>query len=235
MFLAGNTPLLNSKCLVSPQSHYSSVCYSNASSTGCANCILEFHSTISHKLRNVEKSSYIELKAIALGLESLETIKWYTDNQGVSRIVEVGKICSVLCYVFSLCACFATLSWKLSGLQDLPMIEPVFLVQSLTIHASGVLDFLLDRTALWVGGLRKVGINLQLRHIGLHRVELHRITCAGINKKNQIKGILKVSYCFITFWQRHSNNFRLQSVVNLRCYEYDFCLFYTYFFCCNVG
>ena len=30
------------------------------------------------------------------------------------------------------------------------------------IHASGVLDFLLDRTALWVGGLRKVGINLQL-------------------------------------------------------------------------
>jgi len=23
------------------------------------------------------------------------------------------------------------------------------------IHASGVLDFLLDRTALWVGGLRK--------------------------------------------------------------------------------
>ena len=25
------------------------------------------------------------------------------------------------------------------------------------IHASGVLDFLLDRTALWVGGLRKVG------------------------------------------------------------------------------
>ena len=39
-----------------------------------------------------------------------------------------------------------------------------------SIHASGVLDFLLDRTALWVGGLRKVGIDLQLRHIGLHRV-----------------------------------------------------------------
>ena len=38
------------------------------------------------------------------------------------------------------------------------------------IHASGVLDFLLDRTALWVGGLRKVGINLQLCHTGLHRV-----------------------------------------------------------------
>ena len=95
------------------------------------------------------------------------------------------------------------------------------------MHASGVLDFLLDRTALWVGGLRKVGINLQLRHIGLHRVELHRITRAGIYKKNQIKGILKVSYCFITSWQRHSNDFRLQSVVDLRWYEYDFCLFYT--------
>ena len=75
---------------------------SNASSTGCANC-----NTISHKLRNVEearkKSSYIELKAIALGLESFETTKWYTDNQGVSRIVEVGKTCSVLCYIFSVC------------------------------------------------------------------------------------------------------------------------------------
>ena len=59
------------------------------------------------------------------------------------------------------------------------------------------------------------------------RVELHRITRAGIYKKNQIKGILKVSYCFITSWQRHSNDFRLQSVVDLRWYEYDFCLFYT--------
>ena len=38
------------------------------------------------------------------------------------------------------------------------------------IRASGVLNFLLDHTALWVGGLRKVGIDLQLRHIGLYRV-----------------------------------------------------------------
>ena len=36
--------------------------------------------------------------------------------------------------------------------------------------SEGVLDFLLDRTALWVGVLRKVGIDLQLRHIGLYRV-----------------------------------------------------------------
>ena len=42
------------------------------------------------------------------------------------------------------------------------------------IHASGVLDFLLDRTTLWVGGLRKVGINLQLRHIGLHVQECRK-------------------------------------------------------------
>lgn len=111
---------------MSTQSHYSSVCYSNASSTGCANSILQFHNTISHKLRNGEKSSYIELKAIALGLESFENVKWYTDNQGVSTIVGVGKTCRVLCYVFSLCTCLATLSWKLSGLQDLPMIEPIF-------------------------------------------------------------------------------------------------------------
>ena len=45
-----------------------------------------------------------------------------------------------------------------------------FMRKGAFIHASGVLDFLLDRTALWVGGLRKVGIDLKLRHIGLHRV-----------------------------------------------------------------
>ena len=55
---------------------------------------------------------------------------------------------------------------------------------------------------------------------------LSRITNAGI-KKNQIKGILKVSYRFITSWQLHSNDFRLQSVLDLRCHEYDFCLFDT--------
>ena len=55
---------------------------------------------------------------------------------------------------------------------------------------------------------------------------LSRITSAGI-KKNQIKGILKVSYRFITSWQLHSNDFRLQSVVDLKCHEYDFCLFDT--------
>ena len=38
------------------------------------------------------------------------------------------------------------------------------------IHASGGLDFLLDRMALWVGGLRKVGIDLQPRHIGLYQM-----------------------------------------------------------------
>ena len=38
------------------------------------------------------------------------------------------------------------------------------------LHASGVLDFLLHRAALWERGLRKVGIDLQRRHVGLHRV-----------------------------------------------------------------
>ena len=58
---------------------------------------------------------------------------------------------------------------------------------------------------------------------------LSRITRAGI-QKNQIQGILKVSYCLINFWQHHSNDFRLQSVVDLRCYEYDFCSFYSEFY-----
>ena len=45
-----------------------------------------------------KSSSYKELKAISLGLESFlplvkgHTIKWYTDNQSVSRIVEVGSM-----------------------------------------------------------------------------------------------------------------------------------------------
>ena len=55
---------------------------------------------------------------------------------------------------------------------------------------------------------------------------LSRITSAEI-KENQVKGILKVSYRFITSWQLHSNDFRLPSVVDLRCHEYDFCLFDT--------
>ena len=49
------------------------------------------------------------------------------------------------------------------------------------IHASGVLDFRLDRTALWVGGLRKVGINLQLRHIGLHVQEYRKYSWTEIS------------------------------------------------------
>ena len=40
--------------------------------------------------------------------------------------------------------------------------------EAIAIHGSGVLDFLLDHMAFWVGGLRKVGINFQVYHIGLH-------------------------------------------------------------------
>ena len=64
--------------------------------------MLDFHNTISHKLWSAEEaqksSSYRELKAISLGLESFlplvkgHTIKWYTDYQSVSRIVEVGSM-----------------------------------------------------------------------------------------------------------------------------------------------
>ena len=65
-------------------------------------------------IKEVHKSSsYRELKAVSLGLESLlplvkgHTIKWYTDNQSVSRIVEVGSMkedlqCRTL-RIFSMC------------------------------------------------------------------------------------------------------------------------------------
>ena len=102
MFLEGKYSFLNSRRLLSVQSHYTRVCYSDASSTGCASYILEFDNTISHKMWGVEEaqksSSFRELKAISLGLESFlplvkgHTIKWYTDNQSVSRIVEVGSM-----------------------------------------------------------------------------------------------------------------------------------------------
>ena len=79
--------------------------------------MLDFHNTISHKLWSVDEaqksSSYRELKAVPLGLESFlpllkgHTIKWYTDNQSVSRIVEVGSMkedlqCLAL-RIFSMC------------------------------------------------------------------------------------------------------------------------------------
>ena len=101
-FWEDNIPFLNSRRLLSLHSHYTRVCYSDASSTGCASYMLEFYNTISHKMWSVEeaqkRSSYRELKAISLGLESFlplvkgHTIKWYTDNQSVSRIVEVGSM-----------------------------------------------------------------------------------------------------------------------------------------------
>ena len=110
-------PSLNSRRLLSTQFLYSRVCYSDASSTGCASYMLDFHNTVSHKLWSVDEaqksSSYRELKAVSLGLESFlpllkgHTIKWYTDNQSVSRIVEVGSMkedlqCLAL-RIFSMC------------------------------------------------------------------------------------------------------------------------------------
>jgi len=60
-----------------------------------------------------KSSSYRELKAVSLGLESFlplvkgHTIKWYTDNQSVSRIIEVGSMQEdLLCLalrIFSMC------------------------------------------------------------------------------------------------------------------------------------
>ena len=116
-FWKENIPFLNSRRLLSTQFHYSRVCYSDASSTGCASYMLDLHNTISHKLWSVDEaqksSSYRELKAVSLGLESFlpllkgHTIKWYTDNQSVARFVEVGSMkedlqCLAL-RIFSMC------------------------------------------------------------------------------------------------------------------------------------
>ena len=65
-FWKENIPFLNSRRLLSIQLHYTHVCYSDASSTGCASYMLDFHNTIFHKLWSVdeaqESSSYRELK-----------------------------------------------------------------------------------------------------------------------------------------------------------------------------
>ena len=78
---------------------------------------LYVRNTISHKLWKGDEakksSSYRVLKAVSLGLESFlallkgHTNKWYTDNQSVSRIVEVGSMkddlqCLAL-HIFSMC------------------------------------------------------------------------------------------------------------------------------------
>ena len=87
-------------------------------------------------------------------------------------------------YELDPCHCFTSpgLSWdamlkmtdiKLELMTDIDMFQ--FTEKGMRggvsyIHASGVLDFLLHCAALWERGLRKVGIDLQRRHIGLHRV-----------------------------------------------------------------
>lgn len=52
-FWKENIPLLNIRRLLSIQSYYTRVCYSDASSTGCASYMLDFHNTILHKLWSV--------------------------------------------------------------------------------------------------------------------------------------------------------------------------------------
>ena len=116
-FWKNNMPTLNSKRFLSANVHYSRVCYSDASSTGCASYILDFGNTICHKMWSVEQvqrsASHRKLKAIALGLEYFfpfmtgQTINCFTDNQGVSRIVEVGSMkeelqCLAL-HIFKMC------------------------------------------------------------------------------------------------------------------------------------
>ncbi|CAH3170214.1 unnamed protein product [Porites lobata] len=56
-FWKENIPFLNSRRLLSTQFHYSCVCYSDASSTGCASYMLDLHNTISHKLWNVKAAA----------------------------------------------------------------------------------------------------------------------------------------------------------------------------------
>ena len=87
------------------------------------------------------------------------------------------------------------------------------------IHVSVFLDFLLDCMALWVGRLRKVGIDLQCHRIGLHQrawlqkpftqrnspFELNLYMCRNIVSKVGLKQVginslfghhLLVSSCF---------------------------------------
>ena len=117
LFWKNNLPLLNSKCILSSQSHYSRICYSDASSSGCASYILHFRDTIAHKMWSVEEaqksSSYRELKAISLGLESfLQLLQGHTINgtrtiNQFSRIVEVGsmkeELQSLALHIFTMC------------------------------------------------------------------------------------------------------------------------------------
>jgi hypothetical protein len=113
---------LNSRRIVENEFLYSRVCYSDASSTGCASFIDK--AGISHVAHHnwdqddiKRSSSFREIKAISLGLKSFgqilrgHTIKWYTDNQAVARMVEVGSMKEhlqlIALDIFNFCICHA--------------------------------------------------------------------------------------------------------------------------------
>ena len=78
------------------------VAYSDASSSGYGGYVVEIGPSISHghwTLHEANMSStWRELKAVFLVLQSLaqklqgHTVKWFTDNQNVVRIVQVGSM-----------------------------------------------------------------------------------------------------------------------------------------------
>ena len=76
--------------------------YSDASSSGYGGYVVEIGPNISHghwsHHEATMSSTWRELKAVFLVLESLaqklqgHTVKWFTDNQNIVRIVQVGSM-----------------------------------------------------------------------------------------------------------------------------------------------
>ena len=77
------------------------VVYSDASDTGFAGYLVEHGMHVAHGLWTLEESklssTWRELKAVALVLESIapklarSSVRWFTDNQNVVRIISVGS------------------------------------------------------------------------------------------------------------------------------------------------
>ena len=90
------------------------VVYSDASDTGFGGYTVEHAGEVAHghwdPLEAQQSSTWRELRAVGLVLNSLMvklkncTVRWFTDNQNVARILQVGSKTPLLpAYVFAIC------------------------------------------------------------------------------------------------------------------------------------
>ena len=91
-FWKENIPFLNSRRLLSTQFHYSRVCYSDASSTGCASYMLDLYNTISHKLWSVDNKVVVVVVVVACRQLSINSLSLLREAIFSSLVVFQGAV-----------------------------------------------------------------------------------------------------------------------------------------------